>query len=333
MDLVQGDRIAIAPTGFDNNAYDQVVVNTYNNVTGEVTFNSSLKHYHWGAAESTANKYNGLDIRGEVLLLSRNIVIAGEDRETWGGQVLTTDSLEVDSEGEMMFRTGSTIMHNVEVYNCSQKNLEKSAIRFEGATGSHSHLKGVSVHNGHSWGILVWKSANVLIEDSGVFNFIPLGIVVKTSNNFTLTNSVLIGVSERDTDSFSSKDLLDVMGGVTVCAIDDIDVCSDISITHNIAAGAPYAAFVVPAKDCDKPSDMTFRHNVGHSTNGGLNSGFGALIHPVGKQMSTCYEGSDFMAYKTNAMGMTAMKSAHIVQYKNLTMIDTRRGSGPMAST
>jgi hypothetical protein len=29
--------------------------------------------------------FNGVDMRGEVLLLTRNIVIAGEDIESWGG--------------------------------------------------------------------------------------------------------------------------------------------------------------------------------------------------------------------------------------------------------
>jgi len=44
-----------------------------------------LKYHPWGAPESTANNYNGADMRGEVILLSRSIVIAGEDIESWGG--------------------------------------------------------------------------------------------------------------------------------------------------------------------------------------------------------------------------------------------------------
>jgi hypothetical protein len=204
MDLVYGDRLGLAPTSFSPAASDEVIVNTYNNVTGEVTFNSSLKHYHWGAAESTGSKYNGLDIRGEVVLLSRNIIIAGEDTETWGGQVVTSDTLELGGDGEMKLRAGQTIMHNVEVYNCSQKNSEKAAVRFESASGMHSHLSGMSIHNGHGWGINVAKSANVKIEDSVVFRFLPIGVAVQTSNNITLHNNILIGVSSRDADSFTA---------------------------------------------------------------------------------------------------------------------------------
>jgi hypothetical protein len=59
-------------------------------------------------------------MRGEVLLLTRNIVIRGQDIESWGGQIVTSDTVEFDAtDGTMKARSGSTIMENVEVYNCS----------------------------------------------------------------------------------------------------------------------------------------------------------------------------------------------------------------------
>lgn len=61
--------------------------------------NSSLIHYHWGAPLSTSEYYSagsGVDIRGEVMILSRSIVIAGEDIESWGGQIVTSDTIEGD---------------------------------------------------------------------------------------------------------------------------------------------------------------------------------------------------------------------------------------------
>lgn len=51
----------------------------YNKETGEVTFTENSKYYHWGAYESTAQAYNGVDMRGEVILLSRNVRVIGED--------------------------------------------------------------------------------------------------------------------------------------------------------------------------------------------------------------------------------------------------------------
>ena len=84
LDLVPGDRLALLPTSFASEAKDDVFVKTYDNSTGLVTLNSSLDYYHFGAAESTASKYSGVDIRGEVLLLTRNVLIEGYDEEAWG---------------------------------------------------------------------------------------------------------------------------------------------------------------------------------------------------------------------------------------------------------
>jgi len=73
LDLVAGDRIALAATSYHHHAGDYSTLTGYDNVTGLCTLNTALEWNHWGAPESTASKYNGVDIRGEVLLLSRNI--------------------------------------------------------------------------------------------------------------------------------------------------------------------------------------------------------------------------------------------------------------------
>jgi len=85
MDIVAGDRLALLPTSFDNMASDDVFVTSYDNETGKTEIDRELDYYHWGHSESKAEKYNGADMRGEVLLLTRNIVIKGEDIESWGG--------------------------------------------------------------------------------------------------------------------------------------------------------------------------------------------------------------------------------------------------------
>jgi hypothetical protein len=86
LDWVPGDRIAVMPTSYNQHAQDDLIwVTTYNNVTGEVVLNSTIQFYHFGRATSTGDLYQGLDIRGEVVLLSRNVKIVGEDIESWGG--------------------------------------------------------------------------------------------------------------------------------------------------------------------------------------------------------------------------------------------------------
>jgi hypothetical protein len=85
LDLVAGDRIALTATSYKHDAGEDAVVSAYDTTTGSVTLESALRYNHWGAPESTSAKYNGADIRGEVLILTRNIRIVGDDVESWGG--------------------------------------------------------------------------------------------------------------------------------------------------------------------------------------------------------------------------------------------------------
>jgi hypothetical protein len=143
LDLVPGDRVAILPSSYAHDASDDVFIESYNNETGSAELTSSLNYYHWGQAESTGPEYNGVDMRAEVLLLTRNIVIAGEDIES--------DIVEPD----LTMRYGQLILDNVEVYNCSQIDTYKSAIRFESAETETSSVTNCSLHNGYSWAINV----------------------------------------------------------------------------------------------------------------------------------------------------------------------------------
>jgi hypothetical protein len=58
-------------------AWDEAFVVSYNNETGETQIDHPLDYYHFGHEESTGDLYNGLDMRGEVILLTRNVKIQG----------------------------------------------------------------------------------------------------------------------------------------------------------------------------------------------------------------------------------------------------------------
>jgi len=52
-----------------------------------------VKFYHYGEYESTASRYDGIDIRAEVILLSRNVKVVGANEEAWGATILASDAL------------------------------------------------------------------------------------------------------------------------------------------------------------------------------------------------------------------------------------------------
>jgi len=71
-------------------------------------------------------------MRGEVILLNRNIVIEGDmTSNDWHGQFLTTDTILLDTSGNPVDFKGSTNLKNVEFYKMGQANNEKAAIRFD----------------------------------------------------------------------------------------------------------------------------------------------------------------------------------------------------------
>lgn len=57
-------------------ASDDVFVESYDNETGLVVLNRNLTFYHWGAPKSTKQDFTA-DIRGEVIILTRNVRIRG----------------------------------------------------------------------------------------------------------------------------------------------------------------------------------------------------------------------------------------------------------------
>lgn len=82
LDWAEGDEIFIACTASQHDQSEYRTIVSY--AGGEILLDEPLDFYHWGDAESTGEKY-GVDMRGEVLLLSRSIKIHGEDRDGWGG--------------------------------------------------------------------------------------------------------------------------------------------------------------------------------------------------------------------------------------------------------
>jgi hypothetical protein len=76
-------------------------------------------------------------------------------------------------ENDMTFNFGQTILDSVELYNMSQKDTHKSALRFEGASSpiKHSSITNCSIHNGFGWGMYVKSSENVHLEDNVLYSF------------------------------------------------------------------------------------------------------------------------------------------------------------------
>lgn len=163
------------------------------NIAGQITLDEPLDYYHYGESYSTAEKFEGIDMRGEVLLLTRNVVIKGEDLDGWGGQVVVTDMFETDGT----WRKGSLYMDSVQVYNCSQKDMYYAAIRWEGAIGGHSRVSNSAIHNGRDWAVMIWNGNNVELIDNTFVGFRAVGMNLDIVRNCTITGNFIGDIVPR----------------------------------------------------------------------------------------------------------------------------------------
>jgi len=158
LDWVVGDYIFIATSTIHETHSEYRTITAITG--GDITLDKALHFYHFGAASSTGTKYNGIDIRNEVLLLTRNIKVKGEEKDAWPGHVIVTDLIENDGT----FRYGYIVADNVEFLNVSQKDVGKGGIRFEGAigdTGVFSKISNSAIHSGQDWGLSIVSSNNI----------------------------------------------------------------------------------------------------------------------------------------------------------------------------
>jgi hypothetical protein len=255
------------------------------------------------------------------------VKIIGEDIQSWGGQIVTSDTIE----GDMTMRMGQLIMDNVEVYNCSQANTLKAAVRFEGASGRWSSVTNSAIHSGLGWGLGVYKSANVHIANNVIWGFKPIGVGALTVRNFTLDGNFVGHITERD--NLSGQSYVDRRGAVALCSLEGANICSGLNITNNIVGGASFHGFALPADDCNSTqANSKFWNNIAHSIAGhkGGNGAFMFADPSAGAaQADGCLEMNSFASYKVTLQGAFSFgpRSKYIV-FNNITSIDNGYGSG-----
>jgi hypothetical protein len=192
VDWAVGERIFIATSTIqhDHGEYRNIAAIA----NGEITLDEALTYYHYGTAESTATAYNGVDVRNEVLLLSRNVRIKGEKKDGWAGHVLVSDLFEGDK-----VRYGSITLESVEVDNCSQKDVMRGAIRFEGAThvNKTSKITNCAVHEGNDWGLHIKTGNNIEISDTTFVGWRAIGVGIDKTENLKFNGNFVGDVRAR----------------------------------------------------------------------------------------------------------------------------------------
>lgn len=100
-----GDRIVLASTDFDPAQLEELVVSAVNGTS--VTVQQPLRFTHWGEMQSIGGR--ALDERAEVGLLTRNVIVRGDDASAasgMGGHIIVTQGATAHVEGVELFMLG-----------------------------------------------------------------------------------------------------------------------------------------------------------------------------------------------------------------------------------
>jgi hypothetical protein len=138
----------------------------------------------------------GVDMRGEVVLLTRNVKIAGVDNDSWGGHVLVSDV--VDETGAE--KNGWLTMENVQFEHMSQRDTEKAALRFDSAALGQSRVKNIVIADTLGWSVNIVRSSNIVIEDSAFIGAKQIGVAISVSRDVTLKGIITGDVMKRVDD-------------------------------------------------------------------------------------------------------------------------------------
>jgi len=84
LDWKAGDEVSLLATASFHWHTEQMTIESYDADTGIITFTDTIKYYHFGQSKSTESDFSGVDMRGEVILLTRNVKVIGEDIDSHG---------------------------------------------------------------------------------------------------------------------------------------------------------------------------------------------------------------------------------------------------------
>lgn len=181
-----GDKIVIAPSGYNPFEAEEVTIASVNSNT--VSFTPALGYEHFGELQTYEGKT--LDERAEVAMLTRNIIIQGaadSNVKRLGGHIM------------VMRESGPVHIEGVEFTKMGQPGKEARYNFHWHLAGDREgdYLKNSSIHHSLQRAVVVHQTDNVLIENVVAFNiqnhaFVPAEDGNEVNNTFRNNLAMLI---------------------------------------------------------------------------------------------------------------------------------------------
>ncbi|TNV88229.1 hypothetical protein FGO68_gene13028 [Halteria grandinella] len=318
-----GDIIAIAPSRYDPEEYDQVAIDDYDSVTGKVTLTEPLSHYHFGQAESTVDDFSGVELRSEVVLLNRNIQIKNHIDNKYGCHMVVSDYYDSATK---LKKGAQTLLSNVEFHNCSYNVSGVGALRFNFASLGNHLVQNSSFHDGTYYALKSDFSGNITFRHNTIFRQTTRAITLENTNNITIDDNWIIFVANRAV-SKNIRDAKEAIAGIWQCG--DSQKCTEVKMRRNRVSGVTQdggdcGAYFVMGHECGvAATQQLFRDNVAHSTPG---YGVRMFKNASSSTQGNCVEMSYFGVWKTGEAGISQVEEATTISIANSVIIENKVG-------
>ena len=195
-----GDKIVVASTGGQNSWEFENEERTISSIDASkkiISFDDPLAYEHLGHIETLENGKT-LDMRGEVGVLTRNVIFKGDDNalvDSFGGCLMVGPT---DPGTDDVPSLGNMQLTNVEFYQVGQIfRLARYPIHshFMGIT-DQSYIKEVAVHTSYNRAVVFHHTDNLLLDNSFVFNIMGGAVFIEDGiERFNqVTNNLVVKV-------------------------------------------------------------------------------------------------------------------------------------------
>ncbi|XP_054766411.2 fibrocystin-L-like [Lytechinus pictus] len=293
-----GDEIVVTTT-----SYEQWHTETFriSSKTNARTFSVNGTFAHMHTVESAEINGKAYTIAAEVGLLTRNIVIEGNDYdllfdESFGARTIVGSFIQ---DGE--FYRGSGHFANIEFKLTGQEGWTdfydpRYSLAFldigdvlEDAVPSYVHS--CTFHNGFSLAIGVFGTDNIEIDNNVIHHSVGSGIKTYGTNTMITNNLVSLMVFPGTYQDRFETENIDWMGGIDV-----VEATNPILI-NNTVAGSERVGFNIKGELCSDPN--VWSNNVAHSNYHG--------VHILKTGRDPCTKVNDFFSYRNLDYGLYAL--------------------------
>ena len=182
-------------------------------------------------------------------------------------------------------------------------------------------MKNSVVHHSEAWALYISSSKNIDVSTSDFIGAKAIGVNLNSVTNVHLDEIFVADVTKRVWTAMDN--MLDKEACVAFCSYWEPNSCRDSSVTNSIAAGCAFAGFIAPGHECEDDASTKFSGNVAHSSE---RAGAHIYPDPSSSKSRSCYEGSNFSAYKNRDGGLSTMYSTADLRMRDMTFVDNEKG-------